>query len=162
METLSHDEALEVVEAWVKREGIRSFCSYICKGDCCSGCTGCFNGDRRISCSVYLCSLIKVACERCSPNTAQDIIDRHNHISYYISSVAGKHVCGNPYFDPTSKEMKRVMKFDKDEIMRLNDIFLPKKWQLQEYIHDYIKRREESRRRELKAGQDKNNYASCL
>ena len=61
MEVLNYDQTLELVESFMEKSGIRSYCTDICKGDCCGSCytnnpEACHrNEGRRLACSVYLC-----------------------------------------------------------------------------------------------------------
>lgn len=65
-ETLTYAECLAEVETFMEESGICHFCSETCKGRCCIGCweknpASCHrNEGRRISCSVFLCSGLKV------------------------------------------------------------------------------------------------------
>jgi hypothetical protein len=57
---MNYNEALGIVEHWIEREGIRTICSTVCKGRCCTDqveCAhpSCFDGDRKLECSVFVC-----------------------------------------------------------------------------------------------------------
>ena len=63
---ISYDVALEKVETWVEKSGIREICVDICKGKCCTKkseetkCTACLNSnEKNIMCSLFICSPLK-------------------------------------------------------------------------------------------------------
>jgi hypothetical protein len=131
--TLSYNKALEVVEAWVEREGIRDFCSKFCHGYCCNGCTdsSCLNGIRRIECSIYLCDDLK-----CAVNI-QSQINKHiqksmglwNDVNLHIQDKMMRIGIGLLYFFQLPQEVLDKVRFNKSIIMSLDNIKLPKGWE---------------------------------
>jgi len=65
MEKYSYFEILGIVEHFMEKNKIRMFCTYVCKGGCCGECERrhiCETAekeDRKLACSIYLCSDIK-------------------------------------------------------------------------------------------------------
>jgi len=63
---LNYEEALNLIENFMVKSGLRDFCSHICMGMCCLECyeaspSACVvNEGRRLTCSAFICSVMSL------------------------------------------------------------------------------------------------------
>lgn len=61
----TYQETMDLIEDFMEKSGIKAFCMEICQGDCCDECNqsahSCFQTEKRLACSVYICGYFKKA-----------------------------------------------------------------------------------------------------
>jgi hypothetical protein len=127
---LTHDETLELVEEFMRKSGIRRYCSDFCRGHCCGKC---YNSDnacrknegRRLACSIYLCyDIVKPTFP---PKAAELRADLRYEINQALRR-ASKQEYPEVYFKPYSKAVIERFKLfkQKSNLEKLIDYYAPK------------------------------------
>ena len=112
MRRLSYKEALNLIENFMVKSGLRDFCSNVCAGACCSGCyetspSACIiNEGRRLTCSAFICSTL-----------IEDLFDREDRDRYraaddYIVATFANMCVGDIYFNIHGPKIRNTINFD--------------------------------------------------
>jgi len=118
----TYDEALNRIEEFMMKSGLRYFCTKVCKGACCSGCyesdKACHkNEGRRLSCSIFLClQLVSIAF---SSEERNEFLEVKGHCLDVIDRNLTK---GSQYFDVHTKTLQNKCKFNSAVIDKLEQI----------------------------------------
>ena len=126
----TYKEALDIVEDFMIKSGIRRYCENVCQGKCCSEVwdeeeeryipcwkskVACWrNEGRRLPCSIYVCaSLLEI------------LPDKGNTLYYLKQKIVGvlwDIMDDNPYFTPNTEEVQRKFCIPKEELDVLKSI----------------------------------------
>ena len=102
---MNYEEALNKVEYFMNKSGIREFCSETCQGWCCGSChlseNACHkNEGRRISCSIFLCMELRDLLF--NPAEMNEYLEMEKMINHELH----KPLPGSIYFTPHTKEVR--------------------------------------------------------
>ena len=120
----TYKEALEIVEDFMIKSGIREYCETICKGQCCSyrneegklhKCweseNACWrNEGRRLPCSIFICSWLLDY----FPNS-RELAKINEIIAHTLWDIMGK----NPYYHPNTPEVQREFRIERQIIDKI-------------------------------------------
>ena len=129
-EYYSYREALEIVEDFMVKSGIRKYCETICKGYCCGLCSesenACFrNEGRRLPCSIYLCKpLLEIV-----PNK-ETLFDLIEDIELTLREIMED----NPYFNPNTKDVQAKFHISKKQLDVLKSFNLLRYRRITKYL----------------------------
>ena len=126
----SYREALEIVEDFMVKSGIRQYCENICHGKCCDcvwdeekgGYVPCWesknacwrNEGRRLPCSIFVCSSL-----------LEILPDKGNALYFLKEKVIGilwNIMKVNPYFNPNTEDIQKKFWIPKEELEVLKSI----------------------------------------
>jgi len=104
---MDYEEALNKVEYFMNKSGIRDFCTDTCQGFCCGSCytskNACYrNEGRRLSCSVFLCQNLKDLLFNSVEMTSY--LEMDETINYELAKLMPGHI--NIYYKPHTKEVR--------------------------------------------------------
>ena len=105
---MNYEEALNKVESFMVKSGIREFCSDVCQGYCCNGCYtskhACHKSDgRRLSCSVFICMSLRNILF--NSTDMESYMEMEKMVMNGLSKASGKKWI-NIYYYPHSKKMR--------------------------------------------------------
>lgn len=112
---LSYKDALNIIENFMFKSGLRDFCSNVCKGACCSGCyelsiSACIiNEGRRLTCSAFICATLQ-----------SDLFDHQEKKLYYhvmrecIEDTFQRYCTGNIYFSIHGPKIRQTLTFPRE------------------------------------------------
>jgi len=111
----SYREALEIVEDFMVKSGIRQYCETICKGQCCRNCwtskNACWkNEGRRLPCSIFICDWLLGYLP-----DEKELRKIHKIIEHTLFDIMGK----NPYYYPNTPDVQRKFSIDKEIIDKI-------------------------------------------
>lgn len=118
----TYDEALDRIEEFMKKSGIRDFCTKVCKGACCGSCyesnEACYkNEGRRLSCSVFICPQLAGVVFSLEEKSTFSIIKG------YCTDVIDRNLAkGSKYFNVHTKTLRNRCKFNPAVIDKLEQI----------------------------------------
>jgi len=117
----SYKEALNIVENFMIKSGIRRYCETICKGYCCRLCSSenaCFrNEGRRLPCSTFICDWLLGYLP-----DEKELIKINKIIEHTLFGIMGK----NPYFYPNTPDVQRKFSIDKEIIDKIKSFNIRK------------------------------------
>ena len=106
---LNYEETMNLAERFMKVSGIRGYCEYTCKGNCCG--PNCYNSDRgcqkngkRLACSFYICNSLRLILF----SDIRDVENLFNRLKYGIMDAlekANRDHRMEPYFRPYEKHV---------------------------------------------------------
>ena len=111
----SYREALEIVEDFMIKSGIRKYCETVCKGQCCRNCwtskNACWkNEGRRLPCSIFICDWLLGYLPG-----EKELKKINKIIEHTLFSIMEK----NPYFYPNTPDVQRKFSIDKEVIDKI-------------------------------------------
>jgi len=120
----SYKEALNIVEDFMIKSGIRKYCETVCKGQCCSfrdkngklhNCweseNACWkNEGRRLPCSIFICDWLLGYL----PNE-KELAKINETITRTLLDIMKK----NPYYHPNTPDVQRKFSIDKEVIDKI-------------------------------------------
>jgi len=123
-----YPEALEQIEKFIKASGIRDICSGYCLGNCCSGCyesrKACHSNEgRRLSCSFFICGVLK---DLFFDDHEREIYQRIRMAVMESMSEALGDSHKNPYFTINDKVIRDAFGIDIKTLNMLNKISINK------------------------------------
>ncbi len=116
MPQISYEKALELINKWVVDNGIRKFCSEVCKGGCCTPCRCdhvCTPGNdcKNIQCAAFLCNDIHRLISR------EKRIEHDASMSYIYDRTGGRWEAYNKtYFNRIRKNFYKDKTFNTDRL----------------------------------------------
>jgi len=123
---MNYEEALNKVELFMGKSGIREFCTETCQGYCCNGCytskNACHrNEGRRLSCSTFLCWDLKSLLF--SPKEIKMYSKMENIINDELRRLQ---LAGNVYYTPHTKRIRNKFFIEENSLDMLNKINIGK------------------------------------
>lgn len=114
MSGISYKETLSLVEKFMIDSHIRKYCSEICKGKCCEKCYkseyACHRyGERRLSCSIYLCVAIYSLLSETDEKFLRWVSERIKEQYRIYNKLKCTHA--NIYFTSPDKAFLKIVRF---------------------------------------------------
>jgi hypothetical protein len=123
----NYEEALSLIEQFMKKSKIREYCTRVCKGACCRDCYTSENAchlheGRRLACSNFLCvQLIHFVFPKVKDRNKHEAMKKIIHDALRKANTSSQY--RNPYFQPYTLEQLRNFRIRKP----LFDKYLPSK-----------------------------------
>lgn len=133
---IGYQETLDIVESFLAKTGIKSFCTIMCKGECCRGYISgfdCYNSSHscfkneglRLPCSIYLCLPLREALfnkdqSKIYTKVRREIVTKVKSLMeevYDCSSI-------NPYFNVNSEKVQKRFTIEQALVTELFDLDL--------------------------------------
>jgi len=114
---ISYDEALEIVEEFNIKSGLRDFCTNRCKGACCWDCKDRCDRyeERRLPCSTFFCSTIMLM-------ILPDVDDRRKYKKIHRATVSHMRRCTGAssvyYRHPSKEEFSRIKHTEMPDLIK--------------------------------------------
>jgi hypothetical protein len=133
---IGYNQALERIEEFMVKSGVRDYCVNVCKGKCCQGCyeteNACHkNEGRRLKCSWFICSDL-------TRNIFKDKMTNYWELGALISEALARsngNKIINAYFHPYPNDV--MEKFSIDE--KFFDEYLPDPLRVKENLDAWLK-----------------------
>jgi len=120
----TYKEALDIVEDFMIKSGIREYCETICKGQCCNykdeggelqrcwkSKNACWkNEGRRLPCSIFICTWLLDYL----PNR-KELAKINEVIAHTLEDIMEK----NPYYHPNTPEVQRKFRIEREIIDKI-------------------------------------------
>lgn len=123
MHLATYEEALDKVEEFMRKSGLRGFCSDVCQGHCCGSCfiseDACHkNEGRRLSCSAFLCLNLTTLVLNNKEIEIYSFFEKSLTANLKAVAFDSERI----YFSPHSEHMKKAFSMKQTHLDKLNEI----------------------------------------